>query len=63
MYVVGDLISKSFHDIIMYFCINIMHENVESVILDDVLWIDFFAAILIEAFRTPDHKTFFLVLF
>ena len=37
--------------------------NVENYILDDVLWIDFSAAILNEAFRSPDHKTFFLVLF
>ena len=27
--------------------------------LDDVLWINFFAAILNEAFRSPDHKTCF----
>ena len=27
--------------------------------IDDVLWIDFFAAILNEAFRSPDHKIFF----
>ena len=31
--------------------------------IDDVLWIFFFVAILNEAFRSADHKTFFLVLF
>ena len=29
----------------------------------DVLWINFSASILNEAFRSPDHKTIFLVLF
>ena len=27
--------------------------------IDDILWIDFSEAILNEAFRSPDHKTFF----
>ena len=31
--------------------------------LDDVLWIDFSAAIRNEAFMSSNHKTFFLVLF
>ena len=29
------------------------------IILDDVLWIDSSTAILTEAFRSPEHKTFF----
>ena len=39
--------------------IPIFEENKHSGILDDVLWINFFEAILIEAFRSPDHKIFF----
>ena len=31
--------------------------NIDTI--DDVLWIDFFAATLNEAFRSPDHKAFF----
>ena len=31
--------------------------------VDDVLWIDFSSAILNEAFRSPDYKIYFLVLF
>ena len=27
-------------------------------VIDDVLWINFAEAILNEAFRSPDHKTF-----
>ena len=33
--------------------------NLSTLPLDDVLWIDFFAAILNEAFRAPNHKTLF----
>ena len=32
-------------------------------LLDDVLWINFSEVIFNDAFRSPNHKTFFLVLF